>query len=107
MERTEWALRALAVGVLVVIAGMMATVLWKAWPSFSHNGLAWFGSGGDVDTQLGAMINGPSQPGHYIYHFRAWPLIWGTILTSGLAVLFGMVVSIFAAVFVVEFAPAA
>ncbi|HXP99724.1 MAG TPA: ABC transporter permease subunit [Solirubrobacteraceae bacterium] len=106
-RRAEWALRALAVGVLAVIAAMAVTVLWKAWPSFQHNGLAWFGSGGDVDTQLTAMIQGPTNPAHYIYHFRAWPLIWGTILTSGLAVIFGMIVSIFAAVFIVEFAPQA
>ncbi len=104
-RRAEWALRMLAVGVLVVIAGMAATVFAKAWPSFSHNGLAWFGGGGDVDTQLNAMINGPADPAHYVYHFRAWPLIWGTLLTSGLAVIFGLVVSIFAAVFIVEFAP--
>jgi phosphate transport system permease protein len=106
-RRAEWALRALAVGVLAVIAAMAVTVLWKAWPSFQHNGLAWFGGGGDVDTQLTAMIQGPTNPAHYIYHFRAWSLIWGTILTSGLAVIFGMVVSIFAAVFIVEFAPRA
>jgi phosphate transport system permease protein len=106
MERTELALRALAVGVLVVIAAIAATVLYKAWPSFSHNGLAWFGSGGEPDTQLKDMINGPKDPAHYVYHFRAWPLIWGTLLTSGLAVILGMVMSIFAAVFIVEFAPA-
>jgi phosphate transport system permease protein len=53
------------------------------------------------------MINGPKEPAHYIYHFRAWPLIWGTLLTSGFAVLLGMAVSIMAAIFIVEFAPAA
>jgi phosphate ABC transporter permease protein PstC len=105
MERTELALRALAVGVLAVIAAIAVTVLWKAWPSFAHNGIAWFGSGGDADTQLKDMINGPKDPARYVYHFRAWPLIWGTLLTSGLAVILGMVVSVFAAVFIVEFAP--
>src|SRR6202035_276019 len=105
-RRTEWMLRALAVGVLVVIAGMAITVLSKAWPSFAHNGLAWFGGGGDVDTQLREMINGPKDPAHYVYQFKAWPLIWATILTSGLAVILGMIVSIFAAVFIAEFAPA-
>jgi ABC-type phosphate transport system permease subunit len=81
-------LRTLAIGVLVVIAGIAITVFSKAWPSFSHNGLAWFGSGGDVDAQFNAMINGPRDPANYVYHFRAWPLIWATILTSGLAVIF-------------------
>jgi phosphate transport system permease protein len=103
--RGEIILCAVAVGMLVVIGGMAVTVLVKGWPSFAHNGLAWFGSGGDVTSQLGAMINGPKDPAHYVYYFRAWPLIWGTILTTGVAVVLGMVVSIFAAVFIVEFAP--
>lgn len=106
-RRTEWTLRALAAGVLVLIAAMAITVSLKAWPSFAHNGLGWFGSGGDVDTQLKAMINGPTDPAHYVYRFKAWPLIWATILTSGIAVILGMVASIFAAVFVVELAPPA
>jgi phosphate transport system permease protein len=106
-RRAEWALGALAVGVLILIGAIAVTVFTKAWPSFAHNGIAWFGSGGNVDTQVYAMINGPKDPGHYVYHFRAWPLIWATILTSGLAVVIGMVVSIFAAVFIVEFAPTA
>jgi phosphate transport system permease protein len=105
-RRAELLLRALAVGVLVVIGGIAVTVLTKAWPSFAHNGFAWFGGGGDVDTQFNAMINGPRDPANYVYHFRAWPLIWATLLTSGLAVIFGMVISILAAVFVVELAPA-
>src|ERR1700684_3722218 len=104
-RRVELAHGALAVGLLVVIALIVVTVFSKAWPSFAHNGLSWFGSGGDVGTQLSAIINGPKDPAHYVYHFRAWPLIWGTLLTSGLAVVLGMIVSIFAAVFIVEFAP--
>jgi ABC-type phosphate transport system permease subunit len=95
------------VGVLAFIALMTATVFIRAWPSFQHNGIRWFFPGGDADTQLKAMITGPTDPAHYVYHFRAWPLLWGTILTTGLAVLIGLVVSILAAVFVVELAPAA
>jgi phosphate transport system permease protein len=104
-RRTELTLGALAVSLLLVIALIAVTVFSKAWPSFAHNGLSWFGSGGNVEEQFEAMINGPKEAGHYIYYFRAWPLIWGTILTSGLAVVFGMAISILAAVFVVEFAP--
>jgi phosphate transport system permease protein len=106
-RRVELAHGALVVGLLSTIALIAVTVFAEAWPSFAHNGLSWFGSGGDVDTQLGAMINGPKDPAHYIYHFRAWPLIWGTLLTSGAAVVLGMAISIFAAVYIVEFAPAA
>jgi phosphate transport system permease protein len=105
-HRAELALGAVAVGMLVVIGAIAFTVLSKAWPSFAHNGLAWFSSGGDADTQLGAMIQGPTDPAHYVYHFRAWPLLWGTLVTSVLAVLIGLALSILAAVFLVEFAPA-
>ena len=82
-----------------VLAGLLALIgadgrarCWcKAWPSFSHNGLSWFGPGGDVDTQLRAMREDTPLPGHSIYYFRAWPLIWGTMLTTVLAVLIALV----------------
>jgi len=105
--RVELAHRAVVLALLGLIAALLVVVLVEAWPSFQHNGLAWFGSGGDPDQQLTAMINGPKEPAHYIYRFTAWPLIWGTLLSSGFAVLLGMAVSIMAAVFIVEFAPAA
>ena len=106
-RRAELTLGALAVGVLALIALMIATVFVEAWPSFAHNGLSWFGSGGDADVQLKAMVQNTPLQGHSIYYFRAWPLIWGTLLTTGLAVLIGLVFSTFAAVFIVEFAPEA
>jgi phosphate transport system permease protein len=106
-QRVERTLGALAVMVLVFIGAMLATVMVKAWPSFSHNGLSWFGPGGDVDTQLRAMAESKALPGHSIYYFRAWPLLWGTLLTTVLAVLIALVVSILAAIFLTEFAPPA
>ena len=57
-QRVERVLGALAGSVLVLIAAMVITVCIKAWPSFSHNGLSWFGSGGDVNTQLRSMEEG-------------------------------------------------
>ena len=82
-------LGALAVGVLVLIVAMLVTVFIKAWPSFSDNGLSWFGSGGDVDTQLRAMQKATLCPDTPLDYFRAWPLIWGTLLTTALAVIAG------------------
>ena len=35
--------------------------------------------------QLRAMAESKALPGHSIYYFRAWPLIWGTLLTTVLA----------------------
>jgi phosphate ABC transporter permease protein PstC len=104
--RVEWFLRAVAVGLLAFIGLITVTILLEAWPSFAHNGVRWFFPGGDADQELKAMITGPQEAGRYIWHFRAWPLIWGTILTSGLAVLFALPISILAAIFIAEIAPA-
>jgi len=101
-------LGAVSVGVLAFIAVMVVTVFANAWPSFSHNGfIKWFFPGGDVDEQLRAMQSGLPIPGHSGYYIRAWPLLWGTILTTGMAVLIGIVFSTLAAIFIVEFAPPA
>ena len=104
-QRAERSLGALAVAVLVFIGAMLVTVFVKAWPSFSHNGLAWFGGGGDVEAQLRAMQELKPIAGHSIYYFHAWTLIWGTLLTTVSAVLLALVVSTLAAVFLTEFAP--
>jgi phosphate transport system permease protein len=106
-QRVERTLGALAVAVLVFIGAMLVTVFVKAWPSFAHNGLSWFGPGGNVDTQLRAMQEVKALPGHSIYYFRGWPLIWGTLLTTVLAVLLALFVSTLAAICHTEFAPPA
>ena len=90
-QRVERTLGALAVAVLVFIGALFVTVMIKAWPSFSHNGLKWFGPGGDVDLQLRAMQEGKALPGHSPYYFRAWPLIWGTALTTIGAVVIALI----------------
>jgi phosphate transport system permease protein len=105
-KRAERTLGALAVAILVLIGAIVVTVFIKAWPSFSSNGLSWFAPGGNVDTQLRAMQESTPLHGHSIDYFRAWPLIWGTLLTTVLAVLLALLVSILAAVFLTEFAPA-
>jgi phosphate transport system permease protein len=105
-QRAERLLGALAVTVLVLIAAMIVTVFIKAWPSFAHNGLSWFGTGGDVDEQLRAMGQSTPLSGHSIYYFRAWPLLWGTLITTVFAVLIALFVATLTAVFLTEFAPA-
>jgi phosphate transport system permease protein len=104
-RRAERLLGALAVATLVLIAAMAVTVFIKAWPSFQANGLSWFGSGGNVDAQLRAMDEGMPLPGHSALYIRAWPLIWGTIITTIPAVLIALAVSTLAAIFLTEFAP--
>ncbi len=105
-KRAEYILGALGVAVLVLIGAMVATVMVKAWPSFSYNGLSWFGPGGEVDTELRHMRENMPLPGHGLLYFRAWPLIWGTLLTTIGAVVLALIISTFAAVFLTEFAPA-
>ena len=103
--RVERLLGAVACLVLLIILGMIGFVFSKALPSFTHNGLAWFGSGGDVDLQLEDIFNSPANVADYVYTLRAWPLIWGTFVVTAGAVLIGIVFALFAAIFIVEFAP--
>lgn len=98
-------LGALSSLVLISIVLMVAFVAMRAWPSFQHNGLAWFGGRGDVDQQISDMVNIGSNPAPKDYELSAWPLIWATILTTGLAVSIGLVFALLSAIFLVEFAP--
>jgi phosphate ABC transporter permease protein PstC len=105
-QRAERMLGALACAVLVTIVLMVVFVAKEAWPTFQHNGLSWLGPGGNVDDQIGKMVNTGARPQAADFHLRAWPLIWATILTTGFAVVFGLVFSLLASIFIVEFAPA-
>jgi len=104
-KRAELALGALSSAVLLLIGFMIAFVFVKAWPSFSHNGLAWFGPGGSVADQLEAIFNSPSDPSKYGYTLHAWPLLYGTALVTGASVLLATAISVLSAMFIVEFAP--
>lgn len=104
-QRAELLLGALASAVLLLIAFMIVFVFLKAWPSFAHNGLAWFGSGGNVDEQLTETFNSPSNPNDYVYALRAWPLLYATALITGIAVILATAISLLSAMFIVEFAP--
>ena len=104
-RRAELTLGAVAVGVLALIALMVVVVFTKAWPSFAHNGLSWFGAGGSVDSQIQTIFNSGNFLTKPDYVFHAWPLIWSTVLTTGLSVAIAFVSSLFVAVFMVEFAP--
>lgn len=106
-DRAERVLGAVACSVMLAIILMVVFVAARAWPTFSHEGLSWLGSGGSVDAQVSAMAGSSAHPPASAYHLRAWPLIYGTLLTSGFAVLFGLAVSLLTAIFVVDFAPPA
>ena len=104
-HRAEFLLGAVACLLAVAIVAMVVFVARGAWPTFSHDGLSLFGSGGNVDTRIGAMQNTTRNPPASAYAIHAWPLIYGTILSAGLALLVALCVSLASAVFIVDFAP--
>ena len=105
-QRAELWLGALVCGVVVLLLAMLAFILKEAWPSFSCNGLHWFGSGGNVDQQLSKLFQAGENK-QTACTFHAWDLIYSTVLTTALAVVISFVGSLFVAVFMVEFAPPA
>lgn len=104
-QRAERLLGALVCAVVGMLIAMFVFVLRKAWPSFSSNGLAWFGSGGSVDHQIQAIFTSGDLREKPVLLFRAWPLIYSTLLITTFAVAIAFVGSLFTAVFIVEFAP--
>ena len=104
-QRAELWLGALVCGVIVLLLAMVVFIVAQAWPSFAHNGLHWFGSGGNVDQQIQAIFSSSNNLHRPVYTFHAWPLIWSTILTTAGAALLAFFASLFIAIFMVEFAP--
>jgi phosphate transport system permease protein len=85
---------------------MVGFVAVRAWPTFEHNGLSWLGPGGSLKVQIETMLDAPSHPAASVYHVRAWPIIYGTLLITALAVLLALPLAVLTAVFIVELAPA-
>jgi ABC-type phosphate transport system permease subunit len=106
-ERAERVLGAVACLTALAIVLMVVFVAQRAWPTFSHDGLSWLGSGGSLDNQLGSMVNSSANPPAPAFFLRAWPVIYGTLLTAGFAVIFGLAISLLTAIFIVDFAPPA
>lgn len=104
-KRVELMLGALVCCVLAATVALFVFVVVKGWPSFSHNGLAWFGSGGNVDQQIKAIFDASQNGTGDVYTFHAWPLIWSTLLIVGGAVTISLIAALLVAVFIVEFAP--
>src|SRR3954454_24830656 len=88
-----------------LLLAMIVTVFVRACPSFSHNGLAWFGAGGSVEEQLNQIYLSGLSGAEYVYTFHAWQLIWSTLLITGGAVTIALFSALFVSVFIVEFAP--
>jgi phosphate transport system permease protein len=104
-QRAERMLGALVCAVVGLLLALIVTVFVRAWPSFSHNGLAWFGAGGSVEEQLNQIYLSGLGGAEFVYTFHGWQLIWSTILIVGGAVSIALFCSLFVSVFIVEFAP--
>jgi ABC-type phosphate transport system permease subunit len=104
-QRAGRLLGALVCAVVGLLLAMIVTVFARAWPSFAHNGLAWFGAGGSVEEQLNQIYLSGLSGANYVYTFHGWQLIWSTLLITGGAVAVALVSALFVAVFIVEFSP--
>ena len=105
-HRAERLLGAVSLSVGVLVVAMLVFVAVHAWPTFRHNGLSWLGGGGSLETQIANMqATGQHAPAS-AFKFSAWPLIYGTLLTTAVAVVLALGVSVLSSIFIVELAPA-
>jgi phosphate transport system permease protein len=105
-HRAEHVLGAVSFLACLIVLCMIAFVAARAWPTFQHNGISWLGSGGDLSTQVENMLATSTNPPASAFHVRVWPILYGTLLTTALAVLLALPLAVLSAVFIVELAPA-
>src|ERR1022692_3939201 len=89
----------------IAIVLMVVFVAQRAWPTFSHQGLSWLGSGGSLDSQIGSMQSTSATPPPSGYFLPAGPPVYRAVLTPGFAGFFGLAFSLLTAIFIVDFAP--
>jgi phosphate transport system permease protein len=105
-HRAERLLGAVSLLVGVGVVTMVVFVATRAWPLFEHNGLSWLLGGGNVEAEINTMTAATTKPAAAVFHLRAWPLIYGTLLTTAIAVVLGLTIAVLSSVFIVELAPA-
>jgi phosphate transport system permease protein len=104
-HRAERTLGAVSLLVGALVAAMVVFVAVHAWPTFRHNGLSWLGPGGSLDTQIAGMQATGVHPPASAYHLRAWPLVYGTLLSTAFAVVAALAIALLSSIFIVELAP--
>jgi|SRR5665213_1605350 len=105
-SRAERTLGAASLLVCVCVIAMIVFVGVRAWPIFEHDGFSWLGPGGSLQTQIANMQATSVNPPAAAFHLNAWPLVYGTLLSTGIAVVLGVVVAVLSSIFIVELAPA-
>jgi ABC-type phosphate transport system permease subunit len=104
-HRAERLLGAVSLLIGVGVIAIVVFVFKRAWPLFEHNGLSWVLGGGDFETEINNMTAATSNPAASVFHLRAWPLIYGTLITTAIAVVLGLTIAVLSSVFIVELAP--
>ncbi len=104
-NRAERTLGAVSLLVGVCVIAMVVFVGVRAWPIFEHDGLSWLGPGGELKTEFANMQATGVNPPASAFHLNAWPLVYGTLLTTTIAVLLGVAIAVLSSIFIVELAP--
>ncbi len=105
-RRAERVLGGVSLLVSAAVIAMIVFVVIRAWPVFAHNGFRWLFPGGSLESELANMQATGVSPPAAAFHLRAWPLVYGTLLTSAIAVALGLVIAVLSSIFIVELAPA-
>jgi phosphate transport system permease protein len=105
-NRAERTLGAVSLLVAALVVAMIVFVVAHAWPTFAHNGLGWLRSGGHLENQIANMQSTSVHPPAGAFHVRAWPLVYGTLLSTIGAVVLALALSLLCSIFIVELAPA-
>jgi phosphate ABC transporter permease protein PstC len=93
-QLTQWALSALAVLLLLLIAYFFVRLIGKSETAFTHFGLSFvFGNNWDPAANAGIGI------------FKGLPLLVGTVATSAIALIIGVPIAVATALFLTELCP--
>lgn len=106
-HRAERTLGAVSLIVGALVLAMIVFVAIHAWPTFSRDGISWIFSNGSVESEFARMQSSTAHTPASVYQLHAWPLVFGTLLTTAVSVALGLVLSVFSSIFIVELAPRA
>jgi phosphate ABC transporter permease protein PstC len=99
----QFGLAGVAAGVLVLLGAFFVVLVAQSSSAFSHVGIFNFLFHNNWDTSQLQQGAGCSIGGHCT--FGAWPMILGTLLTAGIALVIGVPIAVGAALFVTELCP--
>jgi phosphate transport system permease protein len=105
-DRAERMLGAVSLLVCACVIAMIVFVGVRAWPVFEHDGFSWLGPGASLKAQIATMQATSVHPPASAFHLNAWPLVYGTLLSTAVAVVLGVALAVLSSIFIVELAPA-